>query len=84
MVRINPHEVEINNRIYRVKLEDELIYSLNQWGLKGKRNHIMSEINPMPGLVFKIMKQAGDTVIEGETLWDLRYHEKMENSKVSE
>ena len=74
------YEVEINNRIYRVKFEDELDLLIKSMGLKGKRNHIMSEIkSPMPGLVFKIMKQAGDTVIEGETLLILEAM-KMENS----
>ena len=74
------YEIEINNRIYRVKLEDELDLLINSMGLKGKRNHILSEIkSPMPGLVFKIMKQAGDTVIAGETVLILEAM-KMENS----
>ncbi|MCO6461517.1 MAG: acetyl-CoA carboxylase biotin carboxyl carrier protein subunit [Saprospiraceae bacterium] len=74
------YSIEINNRIYRVKLEDEMDQLIRKMGLKGKRSKIVSEIKtPMPGLVFKILKKAGDTVTAGETLLILEAM-KMENA----
>lgn len=74
------YELEINNRIYYVKLENDLDQMINSMGLKGKRTHSVSELkSPMPGLVFKILKTEGDEVHAGETILILEAM-KMENS----
>lgn len=74
------YEIEINKRIYSVRLEDKLDQLIHSMGLKGKRNHKVSEIrSPMPGLVFKLLKKEGDAVTVGETLLILEAM-KMENA----
>jgi len=74
------YELEIKNRIYYVKLENNLDQMINSMGLKGKRTHAVSELkSPMPGLVFKILKTEGDEVHTGETILILEAM-KMENS----
>lgn len=74
------YEIEINNRIYCVRLENDLDQMVNSMGLKGKRTQTVKELkSPMPGLVFRILKSEGDEVVDGETILILEAM-KMENS----
>ena len=74
------YAIEINQRVYHVKLENELDLLIASMGMKGKRSQNVSEIkSPMPGLVFKLLKNSGDEVAAGDTILVLEAM-KMENA----
>lgn len=74
------YTIEIGQRVYQVKLENDLDQLIASMGMKGKRSLNVSEIkSPMPGLVFKVLKKNGDEVVAGETILVLEAM-KMENA----
>ena len=79
-VQSKQYTIEIGKRIYEVKLEDELDQLIISMDMKGKRTLNVSEIkSPMPGLVHKLLKNTGDSVLSGDTILVLEAM-KMENS----
>ena len=73
------YEIEIAKRIYSVQLESDLEESIRAIRMMQKPKNLVREVkSPMPGLVLKVMKAAGDQVLQGETLLILEAM-KMEN-----
>lgn len=78
-VQSKKYTIEIE-KLFEVKLEDDLDQLIASMGMKGQRIQNVSEIkSPMPGLVLKLLKQSGEEVTAGETILVLEAM-KMENA----
>lgn len=72
-------EIQLNGKIFKVKLEDEYDQLIDQLGLKVANQHKMKDINaPMPGLVLNIDVKEGQEVQAGDLILVLEAM-KMEN-----
>ncbi len=79
-VQSKKYTIELEKKLFEVKLEDDLDQLIASMGMKGQRIQNVSEIkSPMPGLVLKLLKQAGEEVSAGETILVLEAM-KMENA----
>ncbi|MBK6372947.1 MAG: acetyl-CoA carboxylase biotin carboxyl carrier protein subunit [Saprospiraceae bacterium] len=79
-VQSKKYTIEIEKKLFEVKLEDDLDQLIASMGMKGQRIQNVSEIkSPMPGLVLKLLKQSGEEVTAGETILVLEAM-KMENA----
>ena len=77
------YKIEINHRIYEVKIDDELDQLIKKMGLEKNSAKKIIEIHaPMPGLILDVIVQEGQTVNENDPLLILEAM-KMENSVVS-
>lgn len=73
------YQIEIDKKIYQVKLESDLEARIHNLPMKTKSSTQVNSIkSPMPGLVLKINKTPGEEVSAGETLLVLEAM-KMEN-----
>lgn len=72
-------KLELNGKLFTVRLEDEYDQLVDQLGLKVTAQHKMKNINaPMPGLVLKVEVEEGQEVKTGDLLLILEAM-KMEN-----
>ncbi|HQW11357.1 MAG TPA: acetyl-CoA carboxylase biotin carboxyl carrier protein subunit [Saprospiraceae bacterium] len=73
------YEIEINKKIYHVRLESKLEADIHSIKMMEKPKSLTNEVkSPMPGLVLKISVNEGDIVHQGQTLLILEAM-KMEN-----
>ena len=71
--------IKVNNNPYTIELKDKFDLLLSQLGMSNLTTKVIKEIKaPMPGLVISVLKNAGDTVKEGENVLILEAM-KMEN-----
>lgn len=72
-------KLELNGKLFTVRLEDEYDQLVDQLGLKVAAQHKMKNVNaPMPGLVLKVEVEEGQDVKTGDLLLILEAM-KMEN-----
>lgn len=72
-------EVKVNDRIYPLRLEDELDALLDKMGMSGGGAQQMTDVRaPMPGLVLNVFVSEGQAVQKGDNLLVLEAM-KMEN-----
>ncbi|RZK79845.1 MAG: acetyl-CoA carboxylase biotin carboxyl carrier protein subunit [Pedobacter sp.] len=71
--------VKVNGNLYSVSLEDQYDLLLKQMGLDILHGNKIQEVKaPMPGLVLKVLVDAGSVVMKGDSLLILEAM-KMEN-----
>lgn len=71
--------IKVNNNPYTIELKDKFDLLLSKLGLSNLTNKVIKDIKaPMPGLVISVLKNAGDSVKEGENILILEAM-KMEN-----
>ncbi|MEY3368523.1 MAG: hypothetical protein RI973_1678 [Bacteroidota bacterium] len=72
-------ELEVNNKLYRIKIENEYDALVHELGFSAGVSHRISEWKaPMPGLVLDLLVQEGSEVQQGDPLLILEAM-KMEN-----
>ena len=71
--------VEVNGRIYEVKLENDLDQSITKMGFKSSNDKVDNTVvAPMPGLILEVLVEVGQRVEKGDALLILEAM-KMEN-----
>jgi hypothetical protein len=71
--------IRVNGNDYDVKVEDKFDILLQQLGMGNMKSAKINQIKaPMPGLVFKLLAQAGDSIKKGDPVLILEAM-KMEN-----
>jgi len=71
--------IRVNGNDYDVKVEDKFDILLQQLGMGAMKSAKINQIKaPMPGLVFKVLVQVGDTIKKGDAVLILEAM-KMEN-----
>jgi biotin carboxyl carrier protein len=71
--------IRVNGNDYDVKVEDKFDILLQQLGMGNMKSAKINQIKaPMPGLVFKLLVQAGDSIKKGDPVLILEAM-KMEN-----
>lgn len=71
--------VEVNGRVYEIKLQDDLDLSIAKMGFKSANDKVDNIIiAPMPGLVLDVLVEVGQIVKKGQALLILEAM-KMEN-----
>jgi acetyl/propionyl-CoA carboxylase alpha subunit len=76
--------LKINQKVFSVKLTEEIDLLLNKMGIKNKSEKVKKELKaPMPGLIVDIPVKEGDEINKGETLLVLEAM-KMENNLKAE
>jgi biotin carboxyl carrier protein len=72
-------EVKVNEKVYHLKLEDELDALLEKMGMSAGASQEMDDVKaPMPGLVLQVFVSEGQAVNKGDNLLVLEAM-KMEN-----
>lgn len=73
------YKIRVQNRVYKVNLQDSLDQIVDKLGLAVKVHHKISEIKaPMPGTVMEVLVTVGQSIQKGDNLVILEAM-KMEN-----